>query len=307
VTRVLRLGTRGSHLAMLQSELVAERLRARGHRVELVRMVSHGDDRAPGTPLGDGIFVSAFEEALLEDEIDLAVHSAKDMALGDRGALVVAAYPERADPRDALVTSGGGATIASLPDGAVVGTDSPRRGAFLRCRRPDVKVVPMQGNVDTRLRKLDQGAVDALVLAAAGLERLGRGDRIDCRLDAAVMPPAPAQGALAVQARAADTELVAALGELDEPAVRLAVETERLVLEEVGGGCRSPIGALAEVAGDRLRLLAGAVAGSRSRLLLLEDDADRPGSARAARAAGRQLREHLESGAPREETTRRTR
>jgi hydroxymethylbilane synthase len=302
---VLQLGTRGSQLAVLQSELVAERLRARGHRVELVHIISDGDGRSATTQMGDGIFVSAFEEALADGEIDLAVHSAKDMALGDRPGVVVAAYPERADPRDALVTAAGGATLDSLPEGAVIGTDSPRRGAFLRCQRHDLKVAPIQGNVDTRLRKLGEGQYDALVLAAAGLERLGHGDRIDCRLEAALMPPAPAQGALAVQVRKSDTELLAAVGELDEPAVRVAVETERKILEIVGGGCRSPIGALAEVTGDRLRLLAGAVAAAGSRLVLLEDGTDEAGSLRAARAAAGQIREHLEAEVSHEETTRR--
>lgn len=293
MTTTLKLGTRGSRLALLQSELVAELLRARGHRVELCRVSTDGDRRPPGTSPGEGMFVTALEHALLSGEIDLAVHSAKDMPIVARDGLIVAAYPERADPRDALVTREGGATLDTLPEGASVGTDSPRRAAFVGQARPDLHIGPMHGNVDTRLAKLDRGEVDALVLAAAGLERLGRDERIDSRLAASQVPPAPAQGALAIQVRAGATALVAAVGEIDEPDVRLAIETERQVLAEVGGSCRTPIGALAEVAGGRLRLLAGAVGPSGSHLVLLEDGADAAGAARAAAATGAQLREHL--------------
>lgn len=239
------------------------------------------------------MFVGALEAALIEGTIDLAVHSAKDMPIVARKGLVIAAYPERADPRDALVTAGGGATLSSLPEGARVGTDSPRRAAFLGEARRDLRIGPMHGNVDTRLGKLDRGEVDALVLAAAGLERLGLAARIDYRLSATQVPPAPAQGVLAIQVRSADLGLVAAIGEIDEPDVRLATETERRVLAELGGSCRTPVGALAEVVGGRLRLVAGAVGASGSHLMLLEDSADELGSTRSAAAAGAQLRAHL--------------
>ena len=297
--RALRLGTRGSRLALLQSELVAARLRRAGLDVELVRVVTEGDRRPAGTSPGEGMFVSALEQAVLEGRIDLAVHSAKDMPPGERRGLLVAAYPERADPRDALVTARGGATIGTLPEGATIGTDSPRRAAFAACCRADLVAVPLHGNVDTRLRKLDEGLVDALVVAAAGLDRLGRGDRIDCRLSPDEIPPAPAQGALAVQVRSADRELIGALAQMDDGAVRLAVEAERQVLVEVGGGCRSPVGALAEVEAGRLRLLAAAVGPRGRRLLRDEDDATEAGKARLAMVAGSELRAHLATGVTR--------
>jgi hydroxymethylbilane synthase len=294
MNRVLRLGTRGSRLALIQSRLIAERLRGLGHEVDLVPLVTEGDRRAPGTSPGEGMFVSFLERALLSGQIDLAVHSAKDMPIVEQPGLVVGAYPERADPRDVLVTRAGGATLDSLALGTTVGTDSPRRAAFVRCHRPDLELVPLHGNVDTRLRRLDEGVVGALVLAAAGLDRLGRGDRIDCRVDPALVPPAPAQGALAVQARSDDAEVVEVLGQLDLRGVRLAVEAERLVLAEVGGGCRSPVGALAEMVDGRLRLLAGAVGPRSSRLLHLDEDAaDVAGAARLAASAGQALRAHL--------------
>jgi hydroxymethylbilane synthase len=284
---------------LLQSELVAERLRRGGLSVEVVRIVTEGDQRPEGTSPGEGMFVSALEQAVLEGRADLAVHSAKDMPLGERPGLLIAAYPERADPRDALVTPGGGATIETLPEGATIGTDSPRRAGFAACCRPDLVAVPLHGNVDTRLRKLDEGQVNALVLAAAGLDRLGRGDRIDCRLSPDVMPPAPAQGALAVQVRSADRDLVEALAQMDDWAVRMAVEAERQVLVEVGGGCRSPVGALAELGGGRLRLLAAAVGRGGRRLVRDEDDPTEAGKVRLAASAGSVLRAHLAARVPR--------
>jgi len=169
----LRLGTRGSKLALVQSNLFAGRLRDAGHNVELVRIVTEGDVRPVDMSPGEGVFVAAIARALTAGEIDIAVHSAKDVALEEDPELVIAAYPERADPRDVLVTRKGTSTLDSLPQGALVGTDSPRRRGFLLAVRPDVHVVPLHGNVDTRLARLDEGSVDALVLAAAGIDRLG--------------------------------------------------------------------------------------------------------------------------------------
>jgi hydroxymethylbilane synthase len=255
----VRLGTRGSKLALAQSEWFAGRLRARGHEVELVRIVTEGDVRPADTEPGEGIFVVAIARALLRGEIDVAVHSAKDVPLEDEPELVIAAYPERADPRDALVTAPGRQSIASLRAGASVGTDSPRRAGFMRAARPDVRIVPLHGNVDTRLRRLDEGEVDALVIAAAGLDRLGRKDRIDQRIDPMVVPPAPGQGALAIQARRSDARLLAALAGHDQPEVRLAVEAERQVLEATGGTCRAPVGALATLDAERFTMVVGGV------------------------------------------------
>ena len=295
--RVLRLGTRGSTLARLQSELVADALRARGHDVELVVVVTAGDVRPPDTAWGEGAFVGALEHALLSREIDLAVHSAKDVPIDDEGPrqaerreavgaggdaaagsatgpLVIAAYPWREDARDALVLPTscvpapvptpdpvrcGTITSGLLPIGSRVGTDSPRRAGFLRAARPDLEIVPLHGNVDTRLRRLDEEAADALVLAVAGLVRLGHATRITCALDPELVPPAPAQGALAVQCRSDDGEVVAALSDLDDPSVRLAVETERAVLRAAGGGCRAPLGAFATVSDGVIDLVTGAI------------------------------------------------
>ena len=255
----IRLGTRGSQLALIQSSLVARRLEEAGHQVELVRIVTEGDLRPVDMSPGEGVFVAAIARALLAGEIDVAVHSAKDVPLEEEPDLVIAAYPERADARDALVTRDGGKTLATLERGATVGTDSPRRAGFLRAERPDLEVVPLHGNVDTRLGRLDGGEVGALVLAAAGLDRLGRGSRIDQRLDPAVVAPAPAQGALAVQARRSDAELQLVLASLDDRLVRLAVATERAVLEATGGTCRAPVGALATASATRFTLLVAGV------------------------------------------------
>jgi hydroxymethylbilane synthase len=255
----IRLGTRGSRLALVQTGLVADRLRAAGHEVELVPIVTEGDVRPIDMVPGEGVFVAAIARALRAGEVDAAVHSAKDIPLEPEPGLAIAAYPERADARDALVTRAGHATLESLPPGTVVGTDSPRRSGFVQAARDGLRVVPLHGNVDTRLRRLDQGEVEVLVLAAAGVDRLGQGSRIDQRLDPRVVPPAPAQGALAVQARSDDKELMAALGELDDADVRFAVETERAVLEASGGGCRAPLGALVAPDAEGFQLLAYAV------------------------------------------------
>jgi len=255
----IRLGTRGSRLALAQSESVARRLRAGGHDLEIVRIVTAGDTRPVDSVPGEGMFVAAIAQALLMGEVDVAVHSAKDIPLEEEPGLVVAAYPERADPRDALITRGGGRSLASLPPESTVGTDSPRRAGFVRAARSDLRIVPLHGNVDTRLRRLDAGEVDAVVIAAAGVDRLGHGDRIDQRLDPNVMPPAPAQGALAIQARKADAELLAVLAWYDQPDVRLAIEAERRVLTATGGTCRAPVGALATIADDRFTMIVGGV------------------------------------------------
>jgi hydroxymethylbilane synthase len=252
----IRLGTRGSRLALIQSELFAQRLRDSGDDVEMVPIVTEGDVRPLDMPFGEGVFVAAIARALIAGEIDIAVHSAKDIPLEEYPELVIAAYPERDDPRDALITHAGHQSLDTLPAGATVGTDSPRRTGFVLAARPDLKVVPLHGNVETRLRRLDEGEVDALVLAAAGIDRLGRGERIDQRLDPDVVTPAPAQGALAVQSR---HDLLGLLSIHDVPSIRLAVETEREVLRATGGTCRAPVGALARVDGDSFTLLVAAV------------------------------------------------
>lgn len=281
----IRLGTRGSALALAQSEWVAERLRAAGHAVEVLRIVTEGDVRPADAEPGEGIFVVAIERALIRGEIDVAVHSAKDVPLEEEPELVIAAYPERADPRDALVTAAGCHSVGTLRARATVGTDSPRRAGFMRSARPDLSIVPLHGNVDTRLRRLDAGEVDALVLAAAGLDRLGRGARIDQRIEPTQVTPAPGQGALAIQARRSDAFLLAALAAHDRPDLRLAVDAERRVLRATGGTCRAPVGAVATIEGERFTMVVGGVnsdgsdrsietlQGSRHELVGAADDA----------------------------------
>ena len=257
---VLRLGTRGSPLALAQSGMIADDLRALGATVELVVVRTAGDDRPPNTVWGEGAFVMALEAALVDGRVDLAVHSAKDVPTAEDPRLAIAAYPVREDPRDALVCREAGRTLATLPAGAVVGTDSPRRAAFLRAYRPDLRTRPLHGNVDTRLRKLAAGEADALVLAVAGLTRLGLAGRITEILPIEVALPAPGQGALAIEVRADDAVALPFVARLDDPATRAAVEAERALLRASGGGCRAPLGALAEVDGAAITIRGAAAA-----------------------------------------------
>lgn len=243
---------------MAQAHLVAEALSREGRATRLVTVETEGDRRAPDTAWGEGAFVKAIERALIEGRVDVAVHSAKDVPTEEDGRLSIGAYLPRADARDALVVRDGRATsVDDLPDRATVGTDSPRRTAFLLARRPDVRVRPLHGNVDTRLRRLDEGQADALVLACAGLDRLGRAERITERIDVERMPPAPGQGALALQIRRDDARMLALAAALDDRPTRVAVEAERKLLRAAGGGCRSPVGAYGEVIGTELCLIAG--------------------------------------------------
>lgn len=255
----IRIGTRGSALAMIQARMVAAALQAAGARPRLVTVETEGDRRPVDTAFGDGVFVAAIERELLAGRIDVGVHSAKDLPTAPDDRMRIAAYLPRADPRDALVIRVGcGTGLADLPPGARVGTDSPRRTGFLLARRPDLELRPLHGNVDTRLRRLDAGEADALVLAAAGLDRLGLGERIAERLDPDAVPPAPGQGAIAVQVRS-DDPIAAVVGRLDDLPTRQVVEAERAFLAACGGGCRSPIGALARVADGVLEIHGGRV------------------------------------------------
>jgi hydroxymethylbilane synthase len=269
MTDPLAIGTRASALAMAQATLVRDALEAIGVAARLVQITTDGDVRAPDTAWGEGAFVTAIEAALLDGRIDVAVHSAKDVPTDEDPRLTIATYLPRGDARDALVVAKSGAggasgvggasatDLASLPAGARVGTDSPRRSAFLLARRPDLRVHPIHGNVDTRLRRLDGGETDALVLAAAGLDRLGLGGRIGSRFEADVIPPAPGQGALAVQARTDDARVLDLIDRLDDARTRQAVELERAILARSGGGCRAPLGALATVDGEGIAVTAG--------------------------------------------------
>jgi hydroxymethylbilane synthase len=248
VTR-LRLGTRASALAMTQSGHVADALRALGHEVELVRITTEGDaSSAAIAQLGaTGVFVNALRDALLAKEIDLAVHSCKDLPTAPVDGLAIAAVPPRGDARDALVARDG-LTLGELPAGSRVGTGSPRRTAQLRALGMDLDVVPVRGNVDTRLGYVAKGELDAVVLARAGLVRLGREGEITETLDPLQVLPAPAQGALAVEC--CDGELVQVLAALDHADTRTAVAAERSLLAALEAGCSAPVGALAAVAED---------------------------------------------------------
>lgn len=253
--RPLRLGTRRSLLATTQSGWVADRLRALGHQVELVEIVTEGDvNTAPLTQIGGtGVFASALRQALRAGEVDFAVHSLKDLPVLPEPGLSVVGIPEREDPRDVLV-SGAGYTMATLPQGASVGTGSPRRAAQLLTHRPDLQVVAIRGNVDSRVRRTTSGELDAVILAGAGLRRLGRAGDIADVIDTAVMLPAPGQGALAVEVRETDPDVLAAVAELDHHATRTAVTAERSLLRALEAGCTAPIGALARLEGDTLVL-----------------------------------------------------
>jgi len=295
--RPVRIGTRGSTLALAQAGLVARALAAQGRPHRIVVIETAGDRRAADTAWGEGAFVAAIEQALLDGRVDVAVHSAKDVPTAEDDRLRIVAYLPRADPRDALVVRARGArSIAALPGGAVVGTDSPRRAGFLRAARPDLVVRPLHGNVDTRLRRLDAGEADALVLAIAGLERLGRADRISAPLDAASMPPAPGQGAIAVQVRRNDAPMLAIGAALDDPRTRVAVRAERELLRATGGGCRSPVGALATWRGGRLRIEAAITDEAGTRVVAETIETEPETADTEARALGARLASEFAAG-----------
>jgi hydroxymethylbilane synthase len=254
----LRIGTRGSKLAKWQANWVAMRLRSLGHAVEIVEIATHGDAEQSSS-IGDigspGVFTKEIQRALLEREIDVAVHSLKDLPTDLVPGLVLAAIPLRESAADVLV-SPVAKSLAELRQAARVGTGSLRRQAQLRHARPDLRVEGVRGNVDTRLRKLDEGQFDALILAEAGLNRLGLAKRIAQVLPLEVMLPAVGQGALAIECRAEDAAARVALAPLDEAATRAAVTAERALLAQLRGGCLAPIGAHASIAAGRLQLSA---------------------------------------------------
>ncbi len=255
----IAIGSRGSALALVQARLVIAALEREGRTTRLVIVETDGDRRAPDTAWGEGAFVAAIEQALIDGRIDVAVHSAKDVPIDQDVRLRIAVYLPRADPRDALVvrTDSVDRRLADLQPGTRVGTDSPRRTGFILAQRPDLVVRPLHGNVDTRLRRLEAGETDALVLACAGLDRLGLGARISERFAADIIPPAPGQGAIALQIRRNDARMLGLTAAIDDRRTRVAVEAERAFLETSGGGCRAPIGALATIHGSELELLAG--------------------------------------------------
>lgn len=255
---MVRIGTRGSPLALWQAHFVADRLRSLhpGLVVELVEIQTTGD-QVQGVPLasfgGEGVFTKAIQNALLERRVDIAVHSLKDLPTVVVPELSLAAVPPRGPAGDALVSTRH-ASFAALPQGAVVATSSLRRRAQLAHRRPDLKLVDIRGNVDTRLRKLDEQNLDATILAEAGLHRLGLMSRITEVLDNSWMLPAVGQGALGIECRAEDSRTLALLQPLGDPATRAAVLAERAMLRTLGGGCHLPIAARTAVAGETVTL-----------------------------------------------------
>jgi hydroxymethylbilane synthase len=273
---LFRIGTRGSRLALAQAQEVADLLRSRDHEAELVSIVTSGDRGASpaGSPTGvKGLFVAEITETLQRGEVDLAVHSAKDLPSEDPAGIVVGAVPERNVPYDVMVTRTG-----EVGEGSVVGTSSLRRRAQLLRSRPGLEVVETRGNVDTRLRKLENGPMDALVLAGAGLSRLGLSPPNTAPLPVDEMVPAPGQGALAVQV-VDGSDAAEAVGEIDHPASRAAFEAEREVVSLLGGGCRLPLGAYAERRQGAIRLLAVVIRPDGSDLLWAQVEADSPEAA----------------------------
>jgi len=258
----LRIGTRGSALALRQTEIVADRLRRLHPQIEIeISIIKTKGDKILDVPLsqiGDkGLFVTELENALLAHEIDAAVHSMKDLPTDIPTELVFAAIPERADPSDVLISNGPG--LSALPDGARIGSSSLRRRAQLLHFRPDFRIFDLRGNIDTRLRKLDEGEFDAIILAYAGMFRLGWEGRITEKLPHGICLPAPGQGALAIQAREDDSEALDIISKIDHPETRSAVFAERSFMKVLEGGCQIPAAALACIVDGKM-LIKGMVA-----------------------------------------------
>jgi hydroxymethylbilane synthase len=268
LARILTIGSRGSQLALWQAQFVAALLERRGvtTRIEIIKTT--GDHLQTASLVqagGKGLFTKEIEEALLTGTIDVAVHSLKDLPTEGREDLVIAAIPDREDPRDAIL----GSALKNVPHGALVGTSSGRRAAQLRLLRPDLQVQPIRGNIDTRVRKLKEGQYEAIVLAAAGLRRLGLTHEISELLSPQQMCPAPGQGALAIQTRVDDPAREICTQFNDEPTSQ-AVTCERTVLAALGGGCQLPVGTFAEPMGETLKVIAVVLSPDGSRCLRVE-------------------------------------
>ncbi|MBE7216833.1 MAG: hydroxymethylbilane synthase [Caulobacteraceae bacterium] len=299
----VRIGTRGSLLARTQSGWVQRRIAAalgapdEAEEIAPLVLITTTGDRIQDRRLlevgGKALFTKEIEQALLDGRVDCAVHSGKDVPADMPDGLALAAFPEREDPRDALLTRDG-AALDALPRGARVGTASLRRQAQLLSRRPDLEIVMLRGNVDTRLARLDAGEMDAVVLALAGLKRLGLADRPLHALDPEDAPPAPAQGALAIQTRTADAGAAFAHA-LDHAPTRLAVAAERGAMEALEGSCRTAVGAWARLDGERLRLSVEALAPDGS--ARWRRDGAAPANEADARALGRELGEAVRTDA----------
>ncbi len=297
--RTLRLGTRGSKLARWQAEWVAEELRRHGQSVELVEIATRGDVQQVG-PIEEigtrGVFTKEIQRAILAGDVDLGVHSLKDLPTEPIEGLVLAAVPVRESAADVVVVARREARgarsedlLAVIPRGARVGTGSLRRQAQLRYLRPDLQVGDVRGNVDTRLRKLDEGQFDAVVLAEAGLRRLGMADRITQVLPLDVMLPAVGQGALGIECRVDDAETREILAPLEDGEARAAVTAERALLEHLRGGCMAPVGAHGRIEAGRLHLSAVVLSADGTRRLA----ASEVGLPADAEAVGRRVAEVL--------------
>src|SRR5574341_36269 len=291
IPRTLKIGPRGSDLARWQASRVRDLLAVRGVAAELVTIRTSGDEGsrarpAPGTT-GKGLFTKEIEEALLARRVDLAVHSLKDLAAELPRGLMIAAYPEREDPRDALLSATGG-DLSALRAGARVGTSSLRRRAALLAARSDLDIVTLRGNVPTRVKHVGRDGLDAAVLALAGLKRLGLANGA-VPLSPDAFPPAPGQGALALEARADDGAVLELLRPLDRPAVRCAVEAERAALAELEGGCQAAIGALCESGRDGLALRVWVLAPDGTKRLSSQGVVDPADPAASGRAVAQEL------------------
>ncbi|MFE5921580.1 hydroxymethylbilane synthase [Streptomyces sp. NPDC056468] len=298
--QALRLGTRRSRLAMAQSGQVADAVsQVTGRPVELVEITTYGDvsREALAQIGGTGVFVTALRDALLKGEVDFAVHSLKDLPTTQPEELVLAAVPEREDPRDVIVAQDA-LKLTDLPRGARIGTGSPRRmaqlNAYARSHGLAIETVAIRGNVDTRIGYVRDGELDAVVLAAAGLSRIGRIDEVTDFLSVDTVLPAPGQGALAIECTADNADLIAALGELDDPFTRVAVTAERSLLAALEAGCSAPVGALADLLADgqivkemRLRGVVGTTDGTR--MVQLSTTGPVPETHDQALALGREL------------------
>ncbi len=303
--KTVKIGTRGSKLALVQADMVAGALTAQGAQVEIVRIETSGDwkpaqgeTRLSEAEGGKGQFAKEIEAALLRGEIDCGVHSMKDMPSFLPEGLVIRHMLPREDARDAFL-SNGAKTISDLPQGAVVGTSSLRRQAFVLARRPDLKVVPIRGNVPTRIEKLRAGQVDATLLALAGLRRLGLEKEISAVLDVAEMLPAAGQGAVGIEIRADDAEIAAFLDKLHCSKTGLCVHAERAALQVLDGSCHTPIGAHAVLDGDRLMLQVDVASGDGRQFFKTEKTATVKTDA-DAEALGRMAGEDLKARVPKE-------
>lgn len=244
---VIRIGTRGSLLATTQAGTIRDALLAAGQPCELVIISTEGDrNQGPIADIGVGVFTAALREAIHDGRVDMAVHSYKDLPTARDDRFVIAAIPRREDPRDALVARDG-LVLGELPAGSVIGTSAARRAAQLRALGLGLEIRPLRGNLDTRLNRVTSGDLDAIVVARAGLARIGRLGEVTETLEPVQMLPAPAQGALAVECRAGDTELISVVSALDDADTRAAVTAERALLAELEAGCSAPVGAIAEV------------------------------------------------------------